>query len=251
MLKKIIMVLLGVSFVSAFAGTCAAAGFDAAKYVVDDGLLFAVDAKGGMEQVEGAEVVEAQTEGGVIYWLAADPNADGSNENMYKGWKSGIYFFGSDGKFISCLEKEDAGTCYVWFSPDGKQFALDSGTYVDRDYELYAFDGLALKKSFRGIALAWLGPLRFAYSAIDTAKGRRHEDADIPGWMSVVVCDTSDDSSVTALEATNTEDFMMDAVDLDTDELIVTKFSVENEGDWGDDEKTSVENIRIPIPAAG
>ena len=251
-MKKNIVVLLGVLLILALMETSApAAGFDAAKYVVDDGLLFAVDAKGGRKQIDGADVVEERTKGGVIYWLAADPNADGSNENMYKGWKSGIYFFGSDGKFISCLEKKDAATCYVRFSPDGKQFALDSGTYVDRDYELYAFDGLALKKSFRGIGLTWLGPQRFAYSAIDTAKGRRHKDSDIAGWMSVVVCDTSSDSSVTVLEATKTEDFMMEGIDRDANELAVTKFSVKDERDWGNDEKTSVENIRISVPVAG
>ena len=112
-------------------------GFDPNRYVVKDGLLFLDD-----KQFYGAEVVTVQTARGTIYWLAGDPEADGTNRGLYRGWKSGIYFFGQDGKFISMLEKERAQMCFVRFSPDGEQFTI--GIFGDSEYLLYNFDTLEL-----------------------------------------------------------------------------------------------------------
>ena len=244
---------MAVIVLAAFFFSCgdAFAAFDPKSYVVVDGLLYTVDANGQKKQFEGAEVVEEETAGGKIYWLAGDPEADGMNEGLYKGWKSGIYFFGGDGKFISLLEKKHADRSYVQFSPDGKQFILSSGTYVDREYLLYEFDGLKLQRAFGGISGVWIGPFRFAYTLIDESKNARHKDADFPGWLTVVVYDSAVDLLTTVLEATETEDFMMDRLNDETDELVVTKFSVKDKKDWGDEEKINVESIRVPIPAAG
>jgi hypothetical protein len=247
---KIFFLFLCVIFAVALlpAGTVLATGFDANKYVVDDGLLYTLDAKGGKTQIEGAEVSEEKIDGGKIYWLAAGPDAGGENEGLYKGWKSGIYFFGGDGKFISCLAKEDAWQSYVQFSPDGKRFVLDSGTYVDREFNLYEFDGFTLRKTFYGMSpLAWLDPFRFAFTFIDAEKGPRHQDADISGWLSVVVCDSSADKLQTVAEATITEDFWLESVDSDTGELVITKNYVKNKRDWADYEKRSSEEMRVPV----
>jgi len=191
--------------------------------------------------------VTVQTARGTIYWLAGDPEADGKNEGLYKGWKSGIYFFGQDGKFISMLEKERAQMCFVRFSPDGKQLVLGSG---DRENLLYEFDGFELKKSFGGIGGAWIDPFRFAYTIIDESRGARHENADFPGRLSVAVYDSAVDLLTIAAEATATEDFMMNFVDAESGELVIMKFSVKDEGEWGDREKVKIDVIRVPIPAA-
>ena len=222
-------------------------GFDPESWHVNDGLLYMANGK----QFEGAEVVEDMIEGGSIYWLAVDPAADGTNEGLYKGWEGGIYFFGGDGKFASMLKREGAQMCYVILSPDGKQFILSDGTYVDREYLLYTFDGFELKKSFVGIGGGWIDSYRFAYSIIDGSKSARHEYADFSGPLSVVVYDSAVDLLTIAAEATATEDFMMNSVDAENGELVIMKLSVEDEGDWGDEEKLEIENIRVPIPAAG
>lgn len=251
-MKKIIMVLAVVLCVSAFPRTGAmAAGFDAKKYVVDEGLLFMVDGD-SRKQVDGAEVVEEQTEAGRIYWLAADPDAGDDYEKMYKGWKGGVYFFGDDGKFISFLETPDAPMSYVRFSPDGRRFVLDRGTYVVRDYILYTFDGLAPEKTFLGMGeLKWIDSDRFAFAIIDEEKGPRAENADIRGWLSVVVYDAAADLLTTAAEATETEDYTLYEVDAENEELTVTKYSVKDEKDWVDEDKRIIDEITIPIPAAG
>ncbi|MCL2010734.1 MAG: hypothetical protein FWG71_09370 [Synergistaceae bacterium] len=244
---------LGILFTAVLllAGVAVAAivpnGFDPESWHVNDGLLYMADGK----QFEGAEVVEDLIEGGKIYWLAVDPEAGGTNEGLYKGWKGGIYFFGGDGKFISMLEREGAQMSYVQFCPDGQQFVLSSGTYADREYLLYEFDGFELKKSFGGIGGAWIDPFRFAYSIIDASKGPRHENADFPGRLSVVVYDSAVDLFTIAAEATATEDFMMNSVDAENGELVIMKLTVKDEGDWGDEGKLEIENIRVPLPAAG
>jgi hypothetical protein len=252
-IAKKIRIAAAALFLTAFLpGVVLAAGFDTEKMIVDDGLLFTLDDKGVRKQFDGAEVVEEQTARGKIYWLAADPNADGANEGLYKGWTSGIYFFGADGKFISCLEIKDAQMSYVHFSPDAKHLVLDSGTYVDRDFKLYDFDGLKLKHDFYGASpLVWLDNGRFVFTGLDTKRGSRSEGADMPGWMSVVVYDLAAGDLVTVVEATATEDYMLDGADLDAGELVIWKYSVKNPEDWSDDEKKKTESVRAPIPSAG
>ena len=44
---------------------------------------------------------------------------------------------------------------------------------------------------------------------------------------------------------------MMNYVDTKSGELAITKLSVKDEGDWGDEEKLEIKNIHIPIPPAG
>ena len=140
---------------------------------------------------------------------------------------------------------------YVQFSPDGKQFILGSGTYVERVYELYKFEGLNPQKTFYGTSLTWVGPNRFAFTFIDASKKARHEGADFSGWLSVVVYDSAVDLLTTVAEATKTEDFMLDGLDDETGELSITKFFVKDEKDWADEEKRETEDISRPIPAAG
>jgi WD40 repeat protein len=213
---------------------------------VDDGLLYDADGK----QFEEVQVVEVETERGIIYWLSvpdSDPDCNRYNVELYEGgWKGGIYFFGGDGKYISMLEKEDSNSCYVFFSPDGKQFILRAP--VDQ-YLLYEFDGLKLKKSFGGTTLEWIDPFRFAYSIIDESKNAR-EEAGFDGWLTVVVYDSAADLLTTVIEATATEDFLVDSFDAETGELVIWKKSVEDEKDWGDFFKQKLERIRVPVPAA-
>jgi len=247
-LVSIVVLVMGLFFGLAASG----AGFEPEKYVVDEGLLFSIDSQGKKTQFEGAEVVEVKGDFGTRYWLAGDPNANGANEGLYKGWTSGIYFFGADGKFISCLEYEDAQMSYVNFSPDGAQFTLDTGTYVDRDYKLYSFDSLELKKSFYGVStLEWLDPVRMTFTIIDKDKKERAKDYDIPGWLSVVVYDTAAEALETVAAATETEDFMLESVDQEAGDLVITKISVKSQKDWADEKKRKNEQIRVPIPAAG
>ncbi|MCL1940448.1 MAG: hypothetical protein FWG09_00790, partial [Synergistaceae bacterium] len=247
--KKISAFALFTFILLSCGGEALAAVVDAKSCAVYDGLLYRVDQNGQKKQVEAAEVVEAAVKGGKIYWLAVDPEFDGEDEEMFRSWRSGIYFFGGDGKFISCLEKEDPQMSYIIFSPDGKQFVLDSGTYVDRDYKLYAFDGLKLKKEFYGLSeLEWLDPARFVFTLIDGKHGARSSNADIPGWTSVVVYDSASGSIKTLAAATKTEDYMLDAVNISAKELSITKYSVKNEKDWSNEDKIEEQEISLPIP---
>jgi hypothetical protein len=243
-LKKIVFVLLGVFCV--FAPSSFAA-FDAQGYVLEDGQLYRVDAKGKgkKERLEGASLTEALTEGGKIYWLAADPDGDEEHAKVYKGWKSGIYFFGDDGKFISVLERENPQISDVYFSPDGGQFVLDSGTYVERDYELYAFDGLKLKKKFFAMGEPiWLDSTRFAFTLID--KTQKRPGSDISGGLSVVVFDSATGSLQTVAQATKTVDFYLVAVE--GEEFLMAQSIVEDEKDWADEGKKAEVKNRYPIP---
>ena len=240
-----VAVIVLMAFFSRCGGAFAA--FDAQSHIVENGLLYALDAEGEWTEVKGAgRVNEEDIQGEKIYWLAVDPEA----EEIYKGWQGGIYFFDDEGEFISLVEKENAHQTWVEFSPDGEQFILSSGTYVDREYLLYDFDGFKFKKTFYGIGLEWLDPVRFVFTLIDVQKGARYGGADFPGWLSVVVCDSGVDSLTTVVEATKTEDFMMKEVDGNTGEIIITKFSVNDEKDWKDEDagKIKTEEIRVPVP---
>jgi hypothetical protein len=217
------------------------------SYTVDDGLLYDADGK----QFEGAEVVEVDFELGKIYWLAVDPDADGSNEGLYEGWAGGIYFFGSDGNFISMLGRKNAQMSYVNFCPDGSQFALSGADHSDYAYELHEFEGLKLKKTFSGLNFVWIDNMRFAFTLIDESKGARHENADIPGWLTVAVFDSAVDLLTTVTEATKTESFMVNEYVEETGELVVMKISVKDEKDWADEDRQEIEEIRVPVPPAG
>jgi hypothetical protein len=248
--KKLAVFALVVICAAFAAQNAGAVDFAPEKFTVENGLLYTTDGSGKRAQFEGAEVVEEAIGGGKIYWLAADQDANGSNEGLYKDWKSGIYFFGGDGKFLSCLEIKDAQMSCVRFSPDGKQFVLDSGTYVDRDYKLYAFDGFELKKTFYGVSqLVWLDPVRFAFTGFDTERGPRYKDADLSGWMSIVMYDTAAETLETIIAATATEDYMLESAD--AGELVIWKYSVKDSKDWADEDKRETGQIKIPIPAAG
>ncbi|MDR1580175.1 MAG: hypothetical protein LBS35_07440 [Synergistaceae bacterium] len=235
----------------------AAQEFDSKKLIVDGGLLFTADAKGKKTRFEGAEVVEVALEderNSKRYWLAADPEAYVSEEGLYKGWKSGIYFFGDDGKFISCLETEDAPWSEVKFSPDGKLFVLDSGTGVIRDFSLYAFDGLQLISTLTGISpVDWLDNERFAFTGLDDSHGPRGTDSENDDWKSVVMYerDMADPVTVKAVTATATEDYVLGSVDRAAGELEIWKTSVKNAKDWADPDKREQTTIRVPIPAVG
>jgi len=245
-IKKFSVAIIALMAFFSFCGGAFAA-FDAQNLIVENGLLYTLDAQGEWTEVKGARGVEEKDiQGEKIYWLAVNPEA----EEIYKGWQGGIYFFDDEGEFISLVEKEDAHRTWVEFSPDGEQFILDSGTYVDREYLLYDFDSFKLKKTFYGIALAWLDPVRFVFTLIDTPKGERYEGADFPGWLSVVVYNSGTDSLTATVEATKTEDFMMERVDGRTGELVITKFSVNDEKDWKDEDtgKIKTEEIRVPVP---
>ncbi|MCL2010637.1 MAG: hypothetical protein FWG71_08880 [Synergistaceae bacterium] len=219
------------------------APFDAQSHIVDEGMLFTLDDEGEWAEVKGAKVEEEDIQGEKIYWLAVNPGA----HEIYKGWQGGIYFFDDDGEFISMVEKEDAERTFVQFSPDGEQFILSSGTYVDREYLLYDLGSPRLKKTFYGIGLAWLDSNRFAFTLIDTPKGARYEGADFSGWLPVVVYNSAADSLTTVVEATKTEDFLMERIDGGTRELVITKFSVADEKDWAE-ENRKIEEIRVPAP---
>jgi WD40 repeat protein len=235
----------------------AAQKFDPEKFIVDGGLLFTVDAKGEKTRFEGVEVVETVLEGernSKRYWLIADPEAYVSEEGLYEGWKSGIYFFGGDGKFISCLETEDAPWSEVKFSPDGKLFVLDSGTGVVRDFALYAFDGLQLISTLSGISpVDWLDNERFAFTGLDDSHGPRGTAAEVEDWMSVVIYerDMAGPVTVKAATATATEDYVLGSVDRAAGELEIWKTSVKNAKDWPVSDKREQTTIRVPIPAVG
>jgi hypothetical protein len=248
--KKLAVFALVAICAAFFGRSVGATEFDPEKFAVENGLLYTTDESGEKIQFEGAEVVEEEIDGGKIYWLAANPDADGSNEGLYKDWKSGIYFFGDDGKFLSYLEIKDALVGYVRFSPDGKQFVFDSSTQSDRDYKLYAFDGLELKKTFYGASpVIWLDDERFAFTELDTARGLRDENAYLSGWMSIVLYDTAAETFETIMEATATENYILDSVD--DDELVIWKYSVPDAKDWADEDKRETQQITIPIPSAG
>jgi len=226
---------------------------DPNNYIVDDGLLYLVDAEGRKEQVEDFSVQriwEHNTERGKIYSLALYPQSE-----LFKDWKHGFYFFGGDGKYISMVEldEDESNLLYVYFSPNGKQFVISTLAYCG-PYKLYEFDSIKLKKEleFVGALAYWIDPLRFALMTVDRSKGARHGDAErLDGALSVAVYDTAVDLLITVAEATDTEDFKLEGVDRETGELIITKYSVKNKRDWKDEEKIEKREIRVEAPPAG
>jgi hypothetical protein len=251
-----------------FAPQVCAAAIDGKNMIVEDGTVFILDGKGGRKE-SGAIVEEQETSGGVIYFVDANPDADGMEEGLYKGWTKGFYFFGADGKFISCLEIDKAGPGgmgSVMFSPGGKWFVHYVGSsssepseYKLDEYKLYEFDGLKVKKDLRdfyGLWPFWLDDGRFAFTRLDAKRGSRGKSAPNPGWMSVVVYDIAADelTAVAEATATETEDYMLSEADRDAGELVILRYSVKKPEDWAKkDWNNDTENdtyIRVPIPAA-
>ena len=246
-MKNFIFVLCAIFAVFLSPSCGAYAAFDTKSHVVNDGLLYTVNAEGQKMRIEGAEVLEKETENGKIYWLAVDPEYD----ELYKGWEGGIYFFGSDGKFLSYLERENTRDFCVRFSPGGKWFLSFYNLSIEGEFILYQFDGLKLKETFDGLnELFWVDSKRFALMLLDNTHGERDRDAEIRDWISVAVYDVASGEYQMVKTATETEDYWLSSVDEGTGELIIKKTSVKNVEDWADAEKHESEEIRVPAPAA-
>ena len=236
------MVLAAVLFVfSIFASEALAAQ----EYALRGGKVFRISAKGTEKHLLKAKAeVHKLSDNRRIYTLAVD----GDIENMYRGSKKGIHFFGNDEKFISFLPWDMAEFSFVHFSPDGKQFVLDSGTYVIREYGLYQFDGLKCKKIFSGGGqLGWINPTCFAFTSIDAEKRERVKGSGV-GWLSVVMYNTASDKLTTVIPATDTADYELEEVYSDKNLFLITESTVEKKSDWDDFEKVKTKQIKKDIP---
>jgi hypothetical protein len=221
------------------------AAFDPNRYIVDDGLLYDVDGK----QVESANVESQELEDEKIHRLVV---CGGENEELFEeGWTGGVYFFGSDGKFISFLRK-DMVDIRVVPSPDGKWFVLFTGAVVFGDFEIYQFDGFELKGTVASLNFPfWIDSTRFALMLPDYTRKPAREGSDIEAWISVGVYDVSSGALETVRAATATENYWLSSFDKNTEEIVIEKTFVKDVKDWADWEKYEFEEIRVPVPSAG
>ncbi len=221
----------------------------AENFSVENEQLYKIDDSGKKTLLENVEVSKVEIKDGAdVYYATLDPESNSSLGKI----ESGLYFFDGKGKSVSFLKKEQPEICFANFSPDGKKFILDCGTYVDRSFELYEFNGLVKKKDYYGCSqLSWLDPHRFVFTLIDETHKARTTESEIPGWLSVVVYDSAVDLLTPVAEATPTDDFLFEAVDVEANTLVINKYHVDDEKLWSQEDKIDSESIEKPIPAAG
>ncbi len=228
---------------------CLAATAFAAKetYVLEKETVYRVAPDGTRQKIENVDVMPAENVG--IFWVAVDPE---NNEEM-KGSEGGIYFFDDKDQPLFFLPYEDAATVgNIFFSPDGKQMVMDTGTWVVRDLFLYDFKATEAKATLTGMYdPIWLDPHRFAFTMVESDKEPRPVESDFDGWTSIVVYDTAVAQIVPVIEATETQNYLLTGADLDKGELKVTETSVKQKADWADLDKQEDKEISVPLPAAG
>ena len=216
------------------------------EYIIEKKAVYRVPPEGKRQKIKDVEIKKAAK--GAILWFAVDPDI---NEAM-AGSESRIYFFDAQEKPLYFLSFEYAGILRdIFFSPDGKQMALDAGTGVVGDLTLYDFEGSERKASFRGLsAPVWLDSQRFVFTMDEPDAEARLSATDYAGWASVVVYDTATGKIVPVMKATETKNYMLDSVDLAKGKLQVTETSVKSKEDWADGDKYRGKKISVAIPPA-
>ena len=231
-----------------FAASAFAAGD---SYVLEDGKVFRVDSAGQRKQIETVDVMaSALGDGKGISWFAVDPNV---NEEEMAGSESGVYFFDYKDDLLFFMPFEDAGIIgNIFFSPDGKQMVMDTGTWVVRDFMLYNFKETKEKISLTGMGdPIWIDAHRFAFTYVEPDAEPRPSETDFDGWLSIVVYDTAINEMVPVMKATETQNYYLDDADIEKGELNITETSVKAKADWADMDKQEDKEISVPFPAAG
>ncbi len=219
------------------------------SYALKDGKVYQVDADGKRKLLEDAEPGQYGTDKGVYSWILVDPELS----DAMKGSKSGIYFFDESEKPQGFLPFDGAAYCSVTFSPDAEKIVINFGTDSSQEIMLYTFKGFEKEGAFRAVgSVTWLDPVRFVFTRDDASKGSRAKTLDQQeGWLSVMIYDTAIKELISVMEATETKDYMLTAVDEEESKLKILERSVKDKKDWGDGNKIQDTEISAPIPAAG
>ena len=210
--------------------------------------------------------VPADIEGAIRFWSVLGQDTD---ENVTEG-ETGVYFFAANSVFdangfapvnkaVAFLPLESEYECQdIVFSPDGDKFLLmgGSGMRPDMIYTLYKAAAMEKEEEIAGIraSAVWVDPVRFALTRIDDIR-EISEAATGPfsyAWrVSVVLHDTVAGKTMILKEATDTKNYWLSEVIEDGSALIVREESVPSDKDWGDEDKTKENEIRVEVPAAG
>lgn len=212
------------------------------QYEVDpgDGNVYRLT---GNEKTPVGEARQAESEMGLYYWFPVPEEAEGA----LKGSASGLYFFYESGGFIAFLpttEAEFAGEARL--SPTAQYVLIDFGTSPERDLRLYDFQTLKEKRAFLAMnEIVWLDARRFALTYVDTSKKARAQNTLESGWLSAAMYDLAAEKLTPIREATETNDFMLNAVDLEAKTFTIVERSVKTSGDWADEAK--IENRDVTV----
>ena len=211
------------------------------EFSLDDGKIYREAADGTKTAV--GEPSEVATEMGTYYWFAVSPALG----DAMQGSASGIYLFYESGNCVGFLPVEAAefaGT--VLINATAEQALIDYGTSPERDLRLYNLQTLKEKRVFLAMSdIVWLDATRFAMTHVDTEKKGRHDNAQESGWLSVAIYDTNGEKLTHVRKATETSDFILDAVDLEKRQLVISERSVKKAGDWAEDAKIATNELRV------
>ena len=223
----------------------------AGTFLLEGGKVCRVDGD-KMKPLEGVEPQRADTDAGLWAWIVTGPDEPGM-----EGSESGVCFFrGEEGKPAGSLPIEGAADfCRVTFSPSGEKLLISWGGLPIKHLDLYFVDrdeGLVKKASFDTLSPPlWLDPHRFAFSAVDRAKGPRAEGRFDLWWSSIMLHDSATGETSAVREATATSDFDLTGCDPEAGTLNVTETFVKDAKDWEDEDEIDSREIAVPIPAAG
>jgi hypothetical protein len=196
-----------------------------------------------------------EIEGSIRYWSALDPSVGGAVSEA----ETGVYFFTHGGRHLSFIPLESGYECRgIVFSPNGERFVIvRGGGRPDAFFELY---DKTMKKLAEFIGMqypstpAWIDPHRFVFTRIDDEDHNRNDGSVILShrWrLSVVIYDTAVSEIIVLKEATDTQNFLLDAVIENGSAVSVSQESVKSVNDWGDPDKTEYRNIKVEVPPAG
>ena len=208
---------------------------------LDDGKVYREAADGTRTAI--GDPTEVATEMGSYYWFAVAPTMG----DAMQGSASGIYLFYESGNFAGFLPTEAAEFVGdVRINATAEQALIDYGTSPERDLRLYDLQTLKEMRVFSAMSdIVWLDATRFAMTHIDPEKKGRHSNAQESGWLSVAIYDTNAEKLLYTRKATETSDFMLDGVNVEKRQLVISERSVKKAGDWAEDAKIATNELRV------
>lgn len=184
-----------------------------------------------------------------LYWVAVNKNIPG----MEKA-RPGLYFFDGEGKRLGIADYDfgdSSGVDGVVFNAGRTFFFVPQHGLVHTSFDVYDYPGLRHRGKYGSVSdIIWVDERRLVFTEPEDEKPRPR-GADVVdgeengGWSSVVVLalSVSGENLEFIKQATETENYSLEAVDFNKKELSILETSVKEWKDWADNKKVTARKI--------
>lgn len=185
----------------------------------------------------------AASDMGAYYWFPIAPAAD--TQARETDW--GVYFFSEAGKCIAFLPTQAAEFVKnIYINSTAKQMLIDFGPSPEQTVTLYNFETLRPERTFPAMEkISWVDADHFAMTYLETKQKPRVANEQRKDWLSVVIFDARTGQMKYLRKATETSNFLLDAVDTQKKTFTIGERWVKNKRDWANDEKIAGRELTI------